>query len=489
MTEVIGWDDGRPVRPLRRWPWVVLALVVVVAVAAPTVDRRSKAAESRWLAGRWVMRQAYDVARLNALNQVTGLMVPGDEPTLAQAVGLVDREEAAHLRTLAAQVHGRLLFDPTSRRTAAAMRRALLGQAAFLLRPPPASVLPTDIPPAYDARASAAIDRAEALVDRIAAPVAMPTLVLQAPTKLKDRLRRTLDRPIDEKLVVVEPSSAAVIDLASGSRRGLAPFEPADGASTLVTAHSLFVGDDRGLLIVPLDGGPLRHVRLEPVQMLTAAADGDAWVVDTHDEVRLVDGAGHVLRGPVRLPLGTFADTGSGRELVLHAFDSYGTPDLWDPVTNRRRGLPGDCQVGVIASEHALAWLPCGQQSTLWLHDDRTGRSQAVRLPGPIDGFPLISHDGQHVALVYQRPGGHSTIGVYDVAAARWQSVRAPIALTAVAWSPDSRYLLLHTQSDPNGGLPGYPSAQDLSWLWWPGVPDALALRLPGLGTAVGFVG
>ncbi|HSS10261.1 MAG TPA: hypothetical protein VLL25_10265, partial [Acidimicrobiales bacterium] len=95
----------------KRWPIVIVAVILVGFVLAVPIRSEVAKREFRWLAGRIAQYQELEQARQQAVQAVNNAAFPGDEALAGDAVVALSLEEATRLHQLDHSVAGALLVD------------------------------------------------------------------------------------------------------------------------------------------------------------------------------------------------------------------------------------------------------------------------------------------------------------------------------------------------------------------------------------------
>ena len=501
MTETIGWGDvdgdvaievtsprRRRLRALLLWS-AVLAVVAGIALA-PSARARLATGTAGWLVRAWSNAQAYDETRTQLEDHGLQRAAPGDGHLYMQLVALLDREEAARLRTTARDVRNRHTWSADVHAAAVAVHRALLAEARDLDVDATRTTVTfsTDLflntPTSYATQSLIlAAQRAIDQVSRrhhIRAPKsdAAHTRLTSATTVLS-RLDKVTDQPLGLRLAISQNGSLDVWDLATGTARRDVAAGPdnLDFIQPLLPLGSgvMFTADDGPRLVSP--DGSSRRLRLPTLAQYLSAGDGTLWIAT--GRWRHYDRSGRPMGPSYDVPAGfsggAMAATGDSLVILKDSPETDAQAAVWTPSTGRLRPVGRGCYGAVTGAPAAIAFVSCDQR-TLGVMDVRTGHLRTVHAPAGtvVDEVAMaLSRDGSELAFRASRLDGNdsdASLVLFDVRTGKV----AVIAQGAIplSWSGDGTTLLI--SNDVGESLYSLPLGY-----WRVGMDRPAPIRIP----------
>jgi hypothetical protein len=486
--------DGRKRgKPPRRWPWILGALLLVVAGIVIVVIRPVLgAANFRALQARWSEVSALDVNRATTTNRLAHEATPSDLAAVTAAVLALQHQEANRLAVLRAGIGPGLARDAAVSALAAAARTAISREISDLRSREPLT--------GWSIATYAAVDRVQSLLaaDQLRFGVSAPAVPRLAPLTAANGALLRLQRPLDEGvqadlLVVSGNGNLEIIDLRSGvvrappaalRRLGLSVGYGRVGYGGLVLPETGFVAAQAA------NGGvyavsPGMVPRLLGRGSLYPAASQDAvWLWSGNldngqpGQLTLVTGSGRRIAGPVPglsyggLNAGTLGITGLtvlDGFVVAPSIDEASQPSqlrglwLWNPLAGSGlRPLVRGCADAIAAHGALLAWLRCYPDAPfrLSLHITNTATGADRLIVNPSTAIPFLggqltaafSPNGKWLADYYSgaMSGGYA-LGLVNTQTGAVSIIHgAPISdatqtTTPMLWTADSTRVFYDT--------------------------------------------
>ena len=476
MTDTIGWGDvdidvalPRTRRVRGALLWLALLAVVAGVGLAPSARARLADSSAKWLGHVWAVAQSYDVVRTVTEGHALQRAAPGDAPRYARIVSLLDREEAARLRSLVREISRHHTWRSDVHEAALAAGRALAAEARDLETDAgrTAATFSSEIyleTPTQNSTQALQM-RAQGLIDQLARrhhirlPSHIPSTAvrLRSAAALLQAMDRVTDQPIDLRLAVSHDGTLDIWDLSTGKvRTDVASVSGPDFTQPVVRLGdgALFIADDGRPQLVTTDGRLLRLALPSRAQYLSAG-DGSVWSVS--------GGLWRHYEGPSR-PLGTayrtpdgYADgsvAAAGDSIVIFKNSPYaGTQAaLWTPSTGHLLLLPG-CDAAITGSRDAVAYVGC-DQITVSVMNLKNGRVRTVKTPAGtlVDEVGMaLSPDGTRLAFRTGALNGDESKGSLLLLDTRTGHVKVLAqASTPLAWSPDGSTLVVSNDVGEN---------------------------------------
>jgi hypothetical protein len=439
-----------------------LALLLVatgVWLAFPVRIQLSRS-ELRRLEGQWSQVQALDDGRAEMMNnQLRPVAGPEDTARLGRAFAALDREEVAALSTIRHRLASDFVVDGRLRHLRAVMQHTIalevgdLDRAArFYATSPDASVTPPK--ERSDLTMSALAELQRLIVNEHLRFALRPTRVrparqLRSADSTLVAFGHILDEPTATTLAAVTAQGPVIIDI-DANKVTPVKLEGLPQSSTLtgvLARHAYLV-----LRAVPRDlPGQFQYYAVDPgfngpAMPLGAAGnavpapDPDHVWLDRYDGTAVkLDGRGHILEGPVRLPAGSSVRAALAAGLVLSTPSgaSGQALDVWDPEHGRTvRRLASHANEFVAGSHDTVVWFESHgpQDRTVHLTSVSTGQDRMVASGTiqPSDFGWAFSPDGTRLASTWRHspPGGRQdladwVLGFVDVASGQVQLLPA----------------------------------------------------------------
>ncbi len=481
--EVLPVDDGhvagpRAKRSLSRRGWLILgtlgaAVGVVAGPVRAALDRRAVDAT----VGAFAIYRGYEEQRLEQSTPLVGAKVPDNEEEVDAALAALDREEAAHLRSIAAGLRFPLVVDPSQWTMERAMGSALraratdlASQAAWLTAP--GSRGPQTPDPSTGTQR--ALDHALALLGAHIgsagghAPNDAPRPLHSADAVIA-RLHGWADHPTGTVLVGGDGLALYELDIdtagVSANDFQTTGSEPA-GPSYLIGRQGWTAAMIGNQVAAYPSGRPPHLLPFDVVSSVFAAERLDAvWLVMDGLAVVEVDQSGRALSPLWQLPRGAFVSpavvTGG---LVLST--QAGALEAWVPSTGALTPITKGPAVLLGAHGQLVVWerdIPGPNEPSAPLHvtDLATGDDEVISsrldVQVPEDRIATacaFSPDGRSVAchdLTHGEPGFDDA--TYDVAVIDLATHSARVVAGAssqqpqqpLVWTADSRRLFTLT--------------------------------------------
>ena len=447
----------------RRWPWAVVAVVIVAAVVAFPVRARLSVAQLDRLDRRWQQAQALDRQRAALISELETAATTADSARMAQAETALDDEEADNVDDLRQAIGAERLVDPSLHRLATAEQAALTAQSRALRAHAVAFLDPAGV-------VDRQLERLRGRWHRTPARPPRSTARLTAADATLATLQRWTDTPTGAVLIAPADGRLVAVDI---DQSRVTPIEPAVTAESVITRTGyLVVVDDRAASVVTLDGTHATSTRrVGTADYVFPAARPDAfWMVDnapvpgsagvTRDVAVEVDGQGDQLArwvgagsigGPAQITEEPVAEVGHG--LLVQRTGAVGRPNL---QIMRLDGSPGPALTGVgfpfSASADSVAWVDnATPEHQLHVWDAATATDRVI--PNPlgrrIADVGDFSPDGSRLAAAYGVvTGGDDLVqsAVVDITGPAAGAVQilpgaGTLRLMSSAWSPDGRRL------------------------------------------------
>ncbi|MGI9089855.1 MAG: hypothetical protein ACR2GG_01990 [Gemmatimonadaceae bacterium] len=432
--DVLAAGPERVARPGRRGRWLmVVAVLAAAAVALLPVVRRGAVDRSglRRLQAVWVQRDGWHTALFTGTQALDAAAAPQDLLLAEQAVGALQRQDAARLHRLARQASGVRAYGSV-RRLRSDLVAALTAEASALEAAAAAGRSIDAVRLEVTGRAQRVAADLRALQARlhVPPPAAAVRVRLTAADPVLHRLSRLLDRPLPLRLLVSGPDAPAVLDLASSrvQARPAIPNVP-DG---LIRGGYLITADYPLIQATPLEGGPPRTIASHATAYAPGPRADQVWIAEPPGLV-LSDVTGRVLhRVAVAGDLQGATTAGvilSGRPLAV-----------WDPIRRRTVRRLGGCSLLLAADADrvVVGFCPADTGPVQLLHvvDVATGRDRIVGLPA--GEFHLrsasLAPDGQHLAFIAVPSNGDGRLFLADVNTATVTAVSPPAQFAVMAW-------------------------------------------------------
>jgi hypothetical protein len=482
VTDVIGGGAAdAPARAHRnRVPrWVGSTAVVAVLVGIIVVPMaRAQLADSAagWLRDEWGLRTAYDDARAAVIFAVSNRAGVLDRGVVEGAARTADNDEAAALGHVADRMaRHRTWGGDVHRARDAAL--AALREEVEILRHDAASRHPTTgylYAPAVQRLGDVASRRIAAMArDHHLGPARTIGVRLPPADAALAQLASVTDVATGLSVVLTGRLRPRLLDLDTGR---LSPLAVPARARLKVWSDRIVVMGRDGVRLVQVGGA---HTELVGRYAELLSTTGRTLWLSGSGGVRQFDGTGRPLTKWLRVPTGRSPVAAVGDVVMLvHVMLDEGSliGELWNPRTGALRTLPTTCYGGWAAAGRTVVALPCENERSVAVVDTVTGRIHRVPLPGQVtntasEAFSPLSPDGTRLAVVIDEPG--PATGLLDLRTGRFQPSPFDVTMTPVAWSPDSRWLLLADAGSFTSGR------RPLVALWRPKDGRLTSVRLP----------
>jgi len=419
---------------------VVAVLAAAVVALLPVVRGAVDRSGLRRLQAVWVQRDGWHTALFTGTQVLNAAAAPQDLLLADQAVGALQRQDAARLHQLARQASGVRAYGSV-RRLRSDLVAALTAEASALAAAAGAGRRIDAVRLEVTIRSRLVAADLHTLQVRLHVPPPAAVRVrLTAADPVLHRLSRLLDRPLPLRLLVSGPDAPAVLDLASSrvQARPAIPNVP-DG---LIRGGYLITADYPLVQATPLEGGPPRTIASHATGYAPGPRADQVWIAEPPDLV-LYEVTGRVLhRVAVAGDLQGATTAGvilSGRPLAV-----------WDPIRRRTVRRLGGCSLLLAANPDRVVVGLCpadtGPVQLLHVVDVATGHDRIVRLPAGEYHLRAASlaPDGQHLAFIAVPSNGYGRLFLADVNTATVTAVSPPAQFTVVAaqvWTADSHRL------------------------------------------------
>ncbi len=433
---------------------MVVAVLAAAAVALlPVVRGGVDRSGLRRLQAVWVQRDGWHTALFTGTEALDAAAAPQDLLLADQAVGALQRQDAARLYRLAEQASGVRAYGSV-RRLRSELVAALTGEASALEAAAAGGRRIDAVRLEMTIRSQRVAADLHTLQARLHVPPPAAVRVrLTAADPVLHRLSRLLDRPLPLRLLVSGPDAPAVLDLASSrvQARPAIPNVP-DG---LIRGGYLITADYPMVQATPLEGGPPRIIASHATGYAPGPRADQVWIAEPPGLV-LSDVTGRVLhRVAVAGDLQGATTAGvilSGRPLAV-----------WDPIRRRTVRRLGGCSLLVAADADrvVVGFCPADTGPVQLLHvvDVATGADRIVRLPA--GEFHLrsasLAPDGRHLAFIAVPSNGDDRLFLADVNTGTVTAVALPAqyAVTAAqVWTADSHQLFFTATAVPGSASP-----------------------------------
>jgi len=482
-TGGIGGIGGRVGGRRRRWPIVVVAVVVVaIAVGFPVRDRLTRR-EFHGMEHEWAQALADDIERASAESHLTVYAGFDESPAVNAALATLYQEEGRRFDSLRAGLHRSVLVDTAMAAIRSDMATALAHRSALLARVAAYYQRPVEPSPPPNADDQTAVDGNRVDVALSAArarwgerpPPPLTSAPYTAERSALSRLSHWLDEPTGA--VILAPSRGQLVRLDIDASRITATDVPAAAGDFVMRSGYLAYLLGPEAWSVSSDGSG-RPTDLGAAGGLFAAADpGLTWLVDGLTFAATeIDGSGRVVAGPVRSAGVPVAATAGA--LIESDVDRQGQllPQLlvWSLAGNQVR-----CRLGSAASPagelatsgNLVAWSD-GPEEVRVTDVTTCAEKWKVTRPASAGGRPglpvaAFNPDGRTLAV---GAGPIEPVTLVDVASGQVTSIPtdATFPVAALVWTADGSRIFWSS---------GQFGAFTLLNTWKVGDPRARALR------------